>query len=111
MRARWVAGAVLLLLLIAVATYGLRYRSWPLVQPPEQVPWCGTTWARDNAPVDTPDRLYPVTREPPLIGPEMYSPFTSVERGRLSTVDMGSPCGGVLLARSDGHLVAYVAAG
>jgi hypothetical protein len=81
------------------------------VQPPEQVSWCGTTWERENAPVDTPDRLYSVTRQPPLVGLQMYSPYAAAERHRLSTGDTGSPCGGVLLARSDGHLIAYVAPG
>jgi hypothetical protein len=111
MRARWIAGAALLVLLIVVATYGLKYRSWPLVQPPEQVSWCGTTWERENAPVDTPDRLYSVARQPPLVGLEMYSPYTAAERHRLSTANMGSPCGGVLLARNDAQLIAYVAPG
>jgi hypothetical protein len=110
-RARWIAGAALLPLLIVVATYGMKYRSWPLVQPPEQVSWCGTTWHRENAPIDTPDRLYSVTRQPPLIGLEMYSPYAVADRRRLSTADMGSPCGGVLLARSNGRLIAYVAPG
>lgn len=111
MRARSIAGAALVLLLIVVATSGLKYRSWPLVQPPEQVSWCGTTWERENAPVDTPDRLFSVTRQPQLIGLEMYSPYASAERHRLSTADMGRPCGGVLLAQSDGHLIVYVAPG
>jgi hypothetical protein len=104
-------GVALILLVIAVATYGLKYRNWPLVQPPDQVSWCGTTWERESAPVEEPDRLYLVTRQPPLVGLKLYSPYPSAERHRLSTADMGNPCGGVLLARSGRHVVAYVAPG
>jgi hypothetical protein len=55
--------------------------------------------------------VYSVTRQPPLVGLELYSPHASAERQRLSTADTAAPCGGVLLARSDGQLIAYVAPG
>jgi hypothetical protein len=110
-RARRTLTVVLLLIGLVVAGYALKYQSWPFVQPPNVVRWCGATWDRQNARLPTPARLYPATRQPPLIGTQLYSTYPPAERRRLSTGEDARPCGGRLMARDGDRVVPYVAPG
>lgn len=76
-----------------------------------QTGWCGTSWERENERSPAPARLYPVTRQPPLIGAQLYSPYPPAERLRLGTGEMASPCGGALVARDGDGIVSYIAPG
>ena len=94
---------------ILIGVY-LRYRALPW-QPPERLTWCDTTWERDTALTVPGGPRNEVTRQPPLIGTRLYSPYTEAQRERRSTGQMALPCGGELFSIEDGRRVAYVPPG
>jgi hypothetical protein len=99
------ATTIVMLALIVVTIFQLRYRSWPF-EAPHQLTWCGTGWSRE-APVKRPSQLYFVGRHPPLIGPRFYSPYSPAQRRQLEAGDMGAPCGAELLAHDGQRFVHY----
>jgi hypothetical protein len=88
----------------------LRYRALPW-QPPERLTWCDTTWERDPALAVPAGRQHEVTRQPPLIGTRIYSPYTEAQRQRRSSGEMARPCGGELFSIEDGRRIAYIPPG
>jgi hypothetical protein len=68
-------------------------------------------WERSGVETTAPQRLYPVGRMPPLIGPAFSSPYSPARRRQLGAGDLGSPCGGVLLARDGDALIRFTPPG